>query len=365
MPHPWPSRSPPFLGRSPRSWRRHPRRVSRSPPAATAGSSPSPSSTKPGSPMRSSPPRCGAWTSLRIRAPCRSPASPEDTARAAERAFTTIAALAETLIACLHAPLARIGTGADRRRRPPAPRRPGRRVRSGRGRRADPARRDGRPAAGVRARVARRPSRARGWLREPTAARWVGVAARPPRRAAARPAHRRRRLDRPGRVAERLPARCRWPAPGRTAADVRAPVGIFADDGGEPPWAHAAAHGRRARPLLAAGAASRRGRPRLPAERPDGDRPGPLAPALDVRLRTMAVRESHAQASTYRFTADSHRGRPDGGRVLRVDAGIPRRALADGRPPAARIPHRAHRRAPRAGARGDGCRIRPHPHHER
>src|SRR5690606_28777894 len=33
--------------------------------------------------------------------------------------------------------------------------------------------------------------------------------------------------------------------------------------------------------------------------------PGPLAPALDLRLRDMAVRESRAQASTYRFTAES------------------------------------------------------------
>jgi len=33
--------------------------------------------------------------------------------------------------------------------------------------------------------------------------------------------------------------------------------------------------------------------------------PGPLAPHLDMRLRSMAIRESHAQASTYRFTADT------------------------------------------------------------
>ena len=33
--------------------------------------------------------------------------------------------------------------------------------------------------------------------------------------------------------------------------------------------------------------------------------PGPLAPALDLRLRVIAVRESRAQASTYRFTAES------------------------------------------------------------
>ncbi|MFK4790970.1 helicase-associated domain-containing protein [Microbacterium sp. ZW T5_56] len=33
--------------------------------------------------------------------------------------------------------------------------------------------------------------------------------------------------------------------------------------------------------------------------------PGPLAPGLDIRLRSVADRESHAQASTYRFTPDS------------------------------------------------------------
>ncbi|MBW1638160.1 hypothetical protein G3H63_03565 [Microbacterium resistens] len=33
--------------------------------------------------------------------------------------------------------------------------------------------------------------------------------------------------------------------------------------------------------------------------------PGPLLPALDLRLRTFAVRESAAQASSYRFTADA------------------------------------------------------------
>lgn len=36
--------------------------------------------------------------------------------------------------------------------------------------------------------------------------------------------------------------------------------------------------------------------------------PGPLAPGLDVRLQGIAVRESHAQASTYRFTEASIAG---------------------------------------------------------
>ncbi len=35
--------------------------------------------------------------------------------------------------------------------------------------------------------------------------------------------------------------------------------------------------------------------------------PGPLAPVADLRLRSMAARESHAQASTYRFSATSIR----------------------------------------------------------
>ena len=41
--------------------------------------------------------------------------------------------------------------------------------------------------------------------------------------------------------------------------------------------------------------------------------PGPLAPALDLRLRRIAQRESRAQASTYRFSADSLAGGMTGG----------------------------------------------------
>ncbi|WP_144873972.1 helicase-associated domain-containing protein [Microbacterium sp. 1.5R] len=82
-------------------------------------------------------------------------------------------------------------------------------------------------------------------------------------------------------------------------------LGLVADDGSEPAWAVSLRLGQEpdAEPLAAL----------LPAE---VDRiflqndltaisPGPLAPALDVRLRTIATRESAAQASTYRFTPES------------------------------------------------------------
>ncbi len=82
-------------------------------------------------------------------------------------------------------------------------------------------------------------------------------------------------------------------------------LGLVADDDTEPSWT---ASVRAGADPDAAGLGSL-----LPAE---VDRiflqndlsaiaPGPLAAALDVRLRTMAVRESASQASSYRFTGDS------------------------------------------------------------
>lgn len=82
-------------------------------------------------------------------------------------------------------------------------------------------------------------------------------------------------------------------------------LGLIAEGDSEPSWAV---------PLRAGHAADSASLQRLlPAE---VDRiflqndlsaisPGPLAPASDVRLRSIAVRESAAQASTYRFTAES------------------------------------------------------------
>ena len=96
-----------------------------------------------------------------------------------------------------------------------------------------------------------------------------------------------------------------WPDQADLLARIAVRWGLASADGSEPAW----------------GAALRAGEPldtsvfaaQLPAEI---DRvylqadltaiaPGPLAPALDVRLRRIARRESRAQASTYRFTAES------------------------------------------------------------
>lgn len=82
-------------------------------------------------------------------------------------------------------------------------------------------------------------------------------------------------------------------------------LGLITDDGAEPTWSTPLRRGQvaDAEPLTRM----------LPSE---VDRiflqndlsaisPGPLAPALDVRLRRIATRESAAQASTYRFSPES------------------------------------------------------------
>jgi hypothetical protein len=82
-------------------------------------------------------------------------------------------------------------------------------------------------------------------------------------------------------------------------------LGLIADGGGEPAWAASIRRGESVDAAALTGL--------LPNE---VDRiflqndlsaisPGPLAPGLDVRLRTIATRESAAQASTYRFTPES------------------------------------------------------------
>lgn len=96
-----------------------------------------------------------------------------------------------------------------------------------------------------------------------------------------------------------------WPERSSALLERARLLGLLTDDDHETAWAATLRHGgdSDASALTAL----------LPAE---VDRiflqndlsaisPGPLAPALDVRLRTMAARESAAQASTYRFTPES------------------------------------------------------------
>lgn len=96
-----------------------------------------------------------------------------------------------------------------------------------------------------------------------------------------------------------------WPERSRTLREAARLLGLVAEDGSEPEWASTVRRGESTDPAALVRL--------LPAE---VDRiflqndltaiaPGPLLPALDVRLRGIAARESAAQASSYRFTAES------------------------------------------------------------
>ncbi|MDQ1121468.1 helicase-associated domain-containing protein [Microbacterium trichothecenolyticum] len=227
-----------------------------------------------------------------------------DVETAAEAAFTGAASVADVLLLTLEAPLGRIGSGslgAGERRRL---------VESGAV--SSPAEADllvGLAAAvgllGTNDRAWLVSSAGREWLRLPTLERWERTA-----RALRDALPAAFRDDAGGWIA---PAQ--WP--GATPFDPEGPEraaswarrlqrwGVIDAAGGVPPWA---------RRLAAGGDVDVSAlRDLLP---PEVDRvylqndltaiaPGPLAPHLDVRLRSMAARESRAQASSYRFSAAS------------------------------------------------------------
>lgn len=96
-----------------------------------------------------------------------------------------------------------------------------------------------------------------------------------------------------------------WAERSRTLQEAASLLGLIAEDATEPEWAASLRRGDAADPEALVRL--------LPTE---VDRiflqndltaiaPGPLEPALDVRLRTIAARESAAQASSYRFTSES------------------------------------------------------------
>ena len=96
-----------------------------------------------------------------------------------------------------------------------------------------------------------------------------------------------------------------WTDRSRALQDSARLLGLIAEDGSEPDWAA---------DLRRGGAADARELVRLLPSEVDriflqndltAIAPGPLEPALDVRLRTIAARESAAQASSYRFTSES------------------------------------------------------------
>ncbi|MFE5407769.1 helicase-associated domain-containing protein [Microbacterium sp. NPDC056569] len=234
------------------------------------------------------------------------PAEPRNAAAAAERAFTTAGSLADVLVLCSHTPLARTGAGpvsaVDRRRLMDA----------GAIEFADDLEDLLASAAGAGLATPHEREWAvteagERWLETPTPERWEAIAAgfraslpdglRTPSGGFVPPA------SWPGMY----PLEPEWPARAERLHRIGVRWGLLAPDHSpaEFPWTAALRAGGRADAATMA--------PYLPAEidkvylQADltAIAPGPLAPALDLRLRSIAVRESRAQASTYRFTAES------------------------------------------------------------
>lgn len=225
---------------------------------------------------------------------------------AAERAFATCGALADLLLGCLQTPLARTGTGAvsavDRKRL----------IEAGTVDSADEL--DDLIASAAAAGLLRSGSRewvvtpaGEDWLRAASADRWMRVVD-----------GLRRALPAGLRDGERILPVATWAGaypldpewPGR-AAQLRRVFqrwGLVAGDGGEPRWGRALREGADPDPSeLTAHLPPEIDKVYLQADL-TAIAPGPLLPALDLRLRAIALRESRAQASTYRFTAASLTG---------------------------------------------------------
>ncbi|MDQ1131099.1 helicase-associated domain-containing protein [Microbacterium sp. SORGH_AS_0888] len=230
-------------------------------------------------------------------------AADAEVAVAAERAFHAIGSLTDILLWTLSAPLARIGAGpvtvSDRRRL----------IESGSVEDADTLE----DLLGVAAAAGLIRDVQRTWQATASAERWI-AASTPERWAAlatgfvsALPDGIRAngRHVPPSAWAGAYPLDPDWPDAVALLRRRAQRIGLLTADGLEPPWTR----GLRESGAPELGSLSRH----LPTEI---DRvylqadltaiaPGPLLPALEQRLRGMAVRETRAQASTYRFSAES------------------------------------------------------------
>jgi hypothetical protein len=231
-------------------------------------------------------------------------ADERDAAAAAERAFTTGGALADVLLAALHTPLARTGAGAvsavDRRRLTDA------------GALAPDEDIDDLAATAEAAGLVAPQGRAwvvtdagMEWLEATTTRRWIVVAEG---LRAALPAG-LRTADGGFRPASAWPGayplHTEWTERAARLRRIAEAWGLLTPAGAEPEWTAALRAGAPAdADALAAHLPAEIDRVYLQADL-TAIAPGPLAPPLDLRLRTIAIRESRAQASTYRFSTES------------------------------------------------------------
>lgn len=225
-------------------------------------------------------------------------------AAAAERAFTTAGSLADVLLAALHAPFARTGAGtvtaADRKRLSEA------------GAIGDGDDLEDLLAAAGAAGLAVPTDRhwlvtdaGEQWLAAPTTQRWTRIAEgfRQSLPAGLRTAG--GGVVDPAEWGGAYPLDPEWPDRVTRIRRIGRQWGLLADDPAEFAWARSLREGSPADPAgLAAHLPAEIDRVYLQADL-TAIAPGPLAPALDLRLRGVAARESRAQASTYRFTAES------------------------------------------------------------
>lgn len=248
--------------------------------------------------------RAGAAVAAPAHAPAPVPADDRATAAAGERAFSAVYSLSDVLVAARSAPLPRTGAGAvsvaERRRL----------IEDGAV--ADPEELDDLVALAADAdllegidRSWRTTVETTAWLGQTTSIRWSivahGFVSRLPAGL---------RLPGGGFLpsegwAGAYPLDSEWPARAAVLARRARRWGILAEPGVEPAWTT----GLRTTGVPDLDALGTR----LP---PEVDRiylqadltaisPGPLAPRAEQRLRSMAVRETRAQASTYRFTTES------------------------------------------------------------
>ncbi|MGZ0713089.1 helicase-associated domain-containing protein (plasmid) [Coraliomargarita sp. W4R53] len=232
------------------------------------------------------------------------PADERQTAAAAERAFEATGSLADVLLVCLHSPISRTGAGlvsaADRKRLLDA------------GAIRSPEDLDEILTAAAAAGLAHPHDRVwtvtetgEFWLEAPTVTRWTDVASGirtslPPGLRTAG-----------GGFAEFAawpglhPLDSDWPARAAQYRSIAERWGFVDETGAEPVWTTALRDGLPVdAESLSEHLVAEIDRVYLQADL-TAIAPGPLHPALDLRLRSIADRESRAQASTYRFTPDS------------------------------------------------------------